>query len=545
MKRFLSRDKLWVIPLCIFIVFVALSANLHPLWGDEADSALLSRSILSTGLPKIWDGQNITGFQGGQSANNKLLDVSTPWFSVYITSFFFRLFGESSIVARLPSIIISLFFIPLIYYCCIKITNSRSISFLASFISALSVQLILFSFQNHYYSFTIFSTLFLVFSSFYVLEKNKWSKYVFIISSIILIYSHYLSFVLIFLSMCFTHIVSQIHNPDIKQTKKLSLYFLTGGSLAVISFFPMAMIIYGNRGDFSIRSLSEMPMVFIITIVKILTMFNFTNVFPFVFIILIGIYLFKHKDNQSFRFLAVFLGIYILISSLLNALIATNRYTLTDLRYHTALIPFCFMLIAVYLTKLKNGNKKWFNLLVGVFLFTNLLTLKGGSFFYDFLNELKNPYKTPDIFVANYLYQNAKDNDTVFINLDRSHEPLLFFLNKKVRFINRVHPANQNIIASNRNILPEYVYNFQGPPDWIVLYSKRFDKNSFLTFDLRTVFPKGLSPNVNIERDYEKPAIIPLFFADLSRPELMYHAFYEIKPTVENQIYIYHKKSQP
>lgn len=64
---------------------------------------------------------------------------------------------------------------------------------------------------------------------------------------------------------------------------------------------------------------------------------------------------------------------------------------------------------------------------------------------------------------------------------------------------------------------------------------------SFLLFDMRDEYPLGLSPMVNLERDYEE---IPLnvFFADESRPEIEFHWFKRDTFAPDERVFIYKKK---
>jgi hypothetical protein len=153
------------------------------------------------------------------------------------------------------------------------------------------------------------------------------------------------------------------------------------------------------------------------------------------------------------------------------------------------------------------------------------------------MKEVVRPYKTPDREVANFLEKNAKNGDTAFINLDRDHEPLIFYLKNKIKFVNRVSLTNTRIFPKNRTLIPRYIYSFRDKPDWIILYSKRGNDGSFLTFDYRPT-----DPNINLKEDYTEVPL-PIFFSDMSRPEIELRSFTEIKPSYQDQVFIYKKKT--
>lgn len=98
-----------------------------------------------------------------------------------------------------------------------------------------------------------------------------------------------------------------------------------------------------------------------------------------------------------------------------------------------------------------------------------------------------------------------------------------------------VTPNNTKIFPQNYSELPEYIYEFRDKPDWIILYSKRGFDGSYFTFDNRAM------PPVDLNTDYEE-IILPIFFSDLSRPEIELHSFTQIKPEYKDQVFVYHLK---
>jgi hypothetical protein len=79
-------------------------------------------------------------------------------------------------------------------------------------------------------------------------------------------------------------------------------------------------------------------------------------------------------------------------------------------------------------------------------------------------------------------------------------------------------------------------------PTWVILFGKyRIQENdqSFATLGLRD--PEALP--IDLQADYTE-TVLPVYFSDLSRPELSMHSFTEIKPKYDEQIFIYHKKQR-
>ena len=72
------------------------------LWQDEAQTALVSQSVLTHGVPVGFDGRNSFSQEMGREYGANHIWKWHPWLPFYILAAFFALFGESTLVARLP-----------------------------------------------------------------------------------------------------------------------------------------------------------------------------------------------------------------------------------------------------------------------------------------------------------------------------------------------------------------------------------------------------------------------------------------------------------
>ena len=99
------RDHLRHFPavLVAAVAAVLLFTNLGNVvfWGDEAETAILARNTLSTGLPTAWDGANLVESLG-IGMNDSFLWNQQPWLQFYLTAASFAVFGETTTAARLP-----------------------------------------------------------------------------------------------------------------------------------------------------------------------------------------------------------------------------------------------------------------------------------------------------------------------------------------------------------------------------------------------------------------------------------------------------------
>ena len=72
------------------------------LWQDEAQTALLGRSVLRHGVPMVGTGTDSLSAHTGEDAGLNGIYFQISWLQAYVVAASFRLFGESSWAARIP-----------------------------------------------------------------------------------------------------------------------------------------------------------------------------------------------------------------------------------------------------------------------------------------------------------------------------------------------------------------------------------------------------------------------------------------------------------
>ena len=88
------------------LIFFRLDQRL--LWVDEAETALLGRSVLVYGIPKAYDGRNLVSQEVGREYRADYVWRWTPWLEKYLTAGSFAVLGESTFTARLPFALVGL-----------------------------------------------------------------------------------------------------------------------------------------------------------------------------------------------------------------------------------------------------------------------------------------------------------------------------------------------------------------------------------------------------------------------------------------------------
>lgn len=537
----------------IFSILVLLGAWAHPLWNDEAETALFARNINRFGIPTGWDGKNVIGFLGTLTLNSDLIDYTVPWPQFYLAAFSFRLFGESAFTARLPFVILSIASLPLAYLFVKKATGKTRVAVLTVLILSLSVPFVLYTYQARYYGMVLLSSLAMLLSALSLETRRKKSILCFLFGATTLLYSHYLSFAILYPSIFLGLAAWYIQQKQYTMLRRFIRWYIGLGLASVVLFLPWLLWMKPFSAQTASLDLSQFfPRFFFflkLFTVQTLSSWNSYNALP---IGLLMVYFFValvahgHKKRIAMSSVITLITLsYVAMMVVGSALfLAANLdYNFTPVRYHIILFVLFAGICAEMLDKLFTISKQVAFVAGFLLLFTTVFTLKSPRvLLFHYLSESMFAPVSPYMAVASYLNEHAKDGDTAFVNFERDHNPLIFLLKKDIRFVNRIHPADRKIFPKNLSRLPKYLYFFTDEPDWVILFSKRTRDGTVLTEDYRGVFPKGLAPTVNLARDYEE-TVLPIYFADMTSPQLEYHSFHEITPSYDDQIFIYHRLS--
>jgi 4-amino-4-deoxy-L-arabinose transferase-like glycosyltransferase len=107
----------------LFLVLIAASVLLFlnlgntSLLQDEAQTALVSQTILTDGVPKGYDEKNLFSQELGAEYGDNYVWKWHTWFPFYLLAIFFRVFGTTTLVARLPFALFGLGCLLLLYFC--------------------------------------------------------------------------------------------------------------------------------------------------------------------------------------------------------------------------------------------------------------------------------------------------------------------------------------------------------------------------------------------------------------------------------------------
>ncbi|MFH0988942.1 MAG: glycosyltransferase family 39 protein [bacterium] len=150
-----------------------LNLGNHYLWQDEAQTALIAQTVLDHGIPLGHDGRNSLSQEEGAEFGSDRIYKWHPWLTFYILAGFFKLFGVSTLTARLPFALFGIGTILMTYLLAKQIVNTRT-AFLTAFLLMLCVPFILLSKQCRYYSPSIFFAVLTLTLFLSVVKRGKW-----------------------------------------------------------------------------------------------------------------------------------------------------------------------------------------------------------------------------------------------------------------------------------------------------------------------------------------------------------------------------------
>lgn len=186
-------EKVFLLGIFIAALFLFLG-NLgnQYLWDDEAETALVSKTILTHGIPLGYDGKNYFSQQMGADYTKNYVWRWHPWLQFYICAAFFGLFGISTFVARLPFALFGIASVFMTYVFCKTLWQSRKIAAIAAFLLLVCVPFLILSRQCRYYSMTAFFSLAGLYAYVSILDGKKYSSVLFTVSAILLFHTNYI-----------------------------------------------------------------------------------------------------------------------------------------------------------------------------------------------------------------------------------------------------------------------------------------------------------------------------------------------------------------
>jgi 4-amino-4-deoxy-L-arabinose transferase-like glycosyltransferase len=178
------------IVLAVVLAFANLDAQL--LWQDEAQSALLARSVLAEGVPLGTDGRNFFSQELGAEYDHAHRWRWHTWLHLYLVAGSFAVFGESTQSARWPAALFGV-----LTLCALHAlarhwwTRDRLVAHAADAALLLSVPFWILSRQCRYYSLTALLSTLLLLGHARLVHGRRGGAALYAASAVALFHSHY------------------------------------------------------------------------------------------------------------------------------------------------------------------------------------------------------------------------------------------------------------------------------------------------------------------------------------------------------------------
>jgi hypothetical protein len=395
---------------------VLLLKNLgdRSLWQDEAQTALLAKTVLTDGIPRGTDGKNYFSQELGIEYWGNYVYRWHTWLSFYLVAGSFAVFGTNTFAARLPCALLGLASVPLVYVTARSLWQSRRAAALSAILLTTCVPFLILSRQCRYYSACIFFSLLGLWAYDRLLQRRRGAALWFVAAAVLLFHAFYFYWGVLAATVL-------IHAAIFRRDRLLAVALWTTCSFLLVLpwliwyFWPPAAVYPDTAQSPPIASLAQLYLIKIFQHVFSPTLFAILGIAAAAEWIRRG--RFPTPDIATRRTATLFMlftGICIVALA-----VATPNYFF---RYLAPVIPLLCMLGGRILESAMR-----FNPAVGV---VGLAAILFFSPMQDYLYEITHHYRSPAEGMAEFLETHAKPGDVVAITY--GDMPLKFYTNLRV-----------------------------------------------------------------------------------------------------------------
>jgi 4-amino-4-deoxy-L-arabinose transferase-like glycosyltransferase len=363
------------------------------LWDDEAQTALISQTILDHGLPLGHDGLNSFSQEAGAEFGADHVYKWHPWLPFYLLAAFFRLFGVTTFAARLPFALLGIGCPLLVYSLATALFARRRVAIAAATLLVFSVPFLLLAKQCRYYSPATFLSLLGLYG--YASGKHR---IVLAPASVLLFYTQNIYFLTLWLAVL---IHAALWKPE--RRKELLLLFTVASALGAPWLIYTLGVSYRQAYPGVLTWTQFLRFLGIYAgQIRAYLFSPFVLLAPAVVMLVRVLRKQAPIDRGQWPSVAL-LVIYLVVSYL----ILCSFSVLPFFRYLGPMIPVLCLLTALLLEGLASIHTLVFVAAVAwVILSGNM-----GRYLYEITHDFRGPIRG----ITDYLQQNAKPGDTVAI----------------------------------------------------------------------------------------------------------------------------------
>ena len=377
------------------------------LWQDEAQTALVAKTILTHGVPLGTDGVNSFSKDFGKECAKNGVWIWHPWFPFYLLAGFFAVFGTGNFVCRLPFALMGIAIVILAYYFARSLWHSKRAGAIAAAVLLANVPFLLLVRQCRYYSPAALFSLAGLYAYTEMLRKRRYAGVWFGASAGLLFHTHYV--------YCAVLLATAVIHCYVFRRERLRSVLLVAGIVSAVSL-PW-VILFAAMSDVVGASISWSRIVqnagaYAVQVGR--------YVLPFWLLALVAaVYgwsrLRRRRPSESERLCgepAALLAGFVVLTYAAAIFTTQESY----FRYLAPLIAPCAVLIAGAF-ELLVGSRGRLTIVAAVLL---VLLLARQMRMTDYLYEITHDYDGPIESIVEYLRENARPGDIVVVN----HEDL-------------------------------------------------------------------------------------------------------------------------
>jgi 4-amino-4-deoxy-L-arabinose transferase-like glycosyltransferase len=382
---------------------ILLLANLgnQYLWQDEAETALVSKTILTNGVPRSYDGKNFFSQEGDAGNDKSYIWRHHTWLPFYVLAGFYKVFGVSTFVSRLPFVLFGVGTVFLTFFFARQVWPSTRVPVIAAALLAISVPFLLLCRQCRYYSMTMFFSVLSLYAYVALLQRKKYAAVLLFVASTLLFHSQHI-YVAVFFATVLLH--SVIFHRD-----RLKLVLVAIAATVLVNVPWFVWLVGTHSSQMFVWRLLDMPKLF--TCVRTLSTDVVRYVFPLwvLAVVLIVVFVRRVRTGRFFskgpRFWEkVSLPVFFVIFNVI-AVVTLSHFMF--FRYIAPSILLLVVLIAVIIDAAASVH-----LLLAVA--TAALLVATGQL-KDYFYEITHDYDGPEEGIARYLNEHGSPEDTVAI----------------------------------------------------------------------------------------------------------------------------------
>jgi len=398
-----SRGQGIILAAILIVSAVLLLANLgnQNLWQDEAQTALISKTILTEGVPRGYDGKNYFSQEEGAEYGKNYIWRWHTWLPFYVLAGFYEVFGVSTFVSRLPFVLFGLGIVVLLYYYAKAVWPGTRIPAIAASLLTVSVPFLLLSRQCRYYSMAMFFAALSLYAYVLLMQRRRLAFVLLFAGMTLLFHSQYIYLAALFPAL-FLHVLIFYRDRLKILTLTIILTMLVNGPWLV-------WILSGMHYTGSVMMLKRQIMLFNFTKLFLYDLFSY--VFPvWILAVVPVIYIVMRVRTGHFfavnrRFWeAILLPIFFIIFVIL-VIAMTCPYPF--FRYMAPTIPPLIFLAAVIINAAWEAH--WFIAVAAVVVLVATSQMK------DYLYEITHDYNGPEKGIAKYLNEYGSPDDIVAV----------------------------------------------------------------------------------------------------------------------------------